>query len=149
PNRVPPHQDIELTDEREKCFRRVFPDADERRTVNTEFANFSNGREGFENLDTIVDRDKMDPKTWWLVHVLELHYFKRNKMTPYRAEALVYVHSNLRLLSRSTPQYHHEETKMWDVAGDEFGSLDDSGFLEVVDLSLDESGLEAGFLDVE
>jgi len=41
-------------------------------------------------------------------------------MTPHRAEALVYVHSNLRLLSRSTPQYHQEETKMWDAAGDEF-----------------------------
>jgi len=33
--------------------------------------------------------------------------------------------------------YHQEETKMWDVVGDEFGSLDDSGFLEVVSLSLD------------
>ncbi|XP_058729605.1 uncharacterized protein LOC131601743 [Vicia villosa] len=177
PNRVPPHQDIELTDEREKCFRRVFPDADERRTVNIEFANFSDGREGFGNLDAIVDRDKMDPKTWWLVHgarapllqkvALKLlaqpcsssccernwstysfiHSLKRNKMAPHRAEALVFVHSNLRLLSRNTPQYHQEETKMWDVAGDEFGSLDDSGFLEVANLSLDEPGLEAGFIN--
>jgi len=35
-------------------------------------------------------------------------------------------------------QYHQKETKMWDIARDEVGSLDDSGFLEVVDLSLNE-----------
>lgn len=51
-------------------------------------------------------------------------------------------------LSR-TPQYHQEETKMWNVIGDEFGSLDDSEFLEVADLSLDEPTLESGFLNVE
>ena len=54
------------------------------------------------------------------VHI-HLSILKRNKMTPHRAEALVYVHSNLRLLSRSTPQYHQEESKIWDVARDEFG----------------------------
>jgi len=42
-------------------------------------------------------------------------------IVPHRAEALVYLHGNLRLLSRSTPQYHQEETKMWDIIGDEFG----------------------------
>lgn len=58
-------------------------------------------------------------------------------MESHRAKALVYMYSNLLLLSRSTPQYHQEETKMWDVVGDEFGSLDESEFLKVVDLSLD------------
>jgi hypothetical protein len=37
---------------------------------------------------------------------------------------------------------------MWDVVGDEFGSLNDSGFLEVADLSLDEPGLDVGFHNV-
>jgi len=41
----------------------LFLDVDERRKVNVEFANFSKGREGFDNIDLIVDRDKMDPKT--------------------------------------------------------------------------------------
>ncbi|CAI8608098.1 unnamed protein product [Vicia faba] len=36
--------------------------------VNIEFANFSDVREGFDNIDAIVDRDKMDPKTQWLVY---------------------------------------------------------------------------------
>lgn len=177
PNRVPPHRDMELTTERLKCFKRFFNDAEERRIVNTEFANFSDGREGFDDTDSLTDRGKMDPKTWWLVHGAQapllqkvalkllaqpcssscsernwstysfIHSLKRNKMAPHRAEDLVYVHSNLRLLSRNSPQYHQEETKMWDVAGDEFGSLDDSGVLEVANLSLDEPDLEAVFFN--
>lgn len=38
---------------------------------------------------------------------------------------------------------------MWNVVGDKFESLNESGFLEVVDLSLDESDLEVDFLNVE
>ncbi|KAH1266386.1 hypothetical protein GmHk_01G001888 [Glycine max] len=167
-NRVPPHQDMELTRERLKCFKRFFLDVDVRRKVNIEFANFLDGREGFDDLDSLNDRGQMDPKAWWLVYDINapilqkialkllaqpcsssccernwstysfIHSLKRNKMTPHRAEDLVFVHSNLRLLSRNTPQYHQEETKMWDVAGDDFGSLDDCGILEIASLSLDE-----------
>ena len=35
-----------------------------------------------------------------------------------RAEDLVYVHSNLQLLSRRNEEYGHTVTKMWDIAGD-------------------------------
>ncbi|KAG4969437.1 hypothetical protein JHK85_035858 [Glycine max] len=166
-NRVPPHQDMELTRERLKCFKRFFLDVDVRRKVNIEFANFSDGREGFDDLDSLNDRGQMDPKAWWLVHGINapilqkialkllanwstysfIHSLKRNKMTPHRAEDLVFVHSNLRLLSRNTPQYHQEETKMWDVAGDDFGSLDDCGILEIASLSLDEPELEGVFFN--
>ncbi|KAG5051638.1 hypothetical protein JHK87_003836 [Glycine soja] len=48
---------------------------------------------------------------------------------------------------RNTPQYHQEETKMWDVAGDDFGSLDDCGILEIASLSLDEPELEGVFFN--
>ncbi|KAL5172115.1 hypothetical protein HKD37_16G044935 [Glycine soja] len=176
-NRVPPHQDLELTRERLKCFKRFFLDMDVRRKVNIEFANFSDGREGFDDLDSLNDRGQMDPKAWWLVHGINapilqkvalkllaqpcsssccernwstysfIHSLKRNKMAPHRAEELVFVHSNLRLLSRNTPQYHQEETKMWDVAGDDFGSLNDCGILEIASLSLDEPELESVFFN--
>ena len=168
---------MELTRERLKCFKRFFLDVDVRRKVNIEFANFSDGREGFDDLDSLNDRGQMDPKAWWLVHGINapilqkvalkllaqpcsssccernwstysfIHSLKRNKMTPHRAEDLVFVHSNLRLLSRNTPQYHQEETKMWDVAGDDFGSLDDCGILEIASLSLDEPELEGVFFN--
>ncbi|KAL5137161.1 hypothetical protein HKD37_10G027571 [Glycine soja] len=176
-NRVPPHQDMELTRERLKCFKRFFLDVDVRRKMNIEFTNFSDGREGFDDLDSLNDRGQMDPKAWWLIHGINapilqkialkllaqpcsssccernwstysfIHSLKRNKMAPHRVEDLVFVHSNLRLLSRNTPQYHQEETKMWDVAGDDFGSLDDCGILEIVSLSLDEPELEGVFFN--
>ncbi|KAH1133249.1 hypothetical protein GYH30_011898 [Glycine max] len=176
-NRVPPHQDLELTRERLKCFKRFFLDADVRRKVNIEFAYFSDGRKGFDDLDSLNDRGQMDPKVWWLVHgvnapILQkvalkllaqpcsssccernwstysfIYSLKRNKMAPHRIENLVFVHSNLQLLSMNTPQYHQEETKMWDVAGDNFGSLDDCGILEIASLSLDEPELEGAFFN--
>jgi len=108
----------------------------------------------------------MDAKSWWIVHgthaptlqkiALKLlgqpcsssccernwstysfiHSLKRNKMTPKRAEDLVFIHSNLRLLSRNSSKYKEEETKLWDIAGDDF-SLDENGILEIANLSLD------------
>lgn len=67
-----------------------------------------------------------------------VHSVRRNKMTPQRAEDLVYIHSNLRLLSRKFPQYKVGETKMWDIGGDTFDSLEDVEVLEIASLSLDE-----------
>ncbi|KAH1249649.1 hypothetical protein GmHk_05G012961 [Glycine max] len=113
PLRVPLHQDVELTDERKKCFRIYFDDMD--------FANFSGGREGFHDADSLRDRGELDSKSWWLVHgaheptlqkiVLKLlgqpsssscyernwrtynliYSLKINKMSPKREEDLVYV----------------------------------------------------------
>ncbi|KAF7823848.1 uncharacterized protein G2W53_021992 [Senna tora] len=173
PRRVPPHQDSEVTVERIKCLKRYFPNSDDRRKVNIEFANFSYGREGFQDIDCINDKSVMDAKTWWLVHgvnapILQkialkllgqpssssccernwstysfIHSVRRNKMKPKRAEDLVYVHTNLRLLSRKSPQYKTGESSMWDIAGDEFSPIDDEhGILEVANLSLDEPELE-------
>ena len=67
-------------------------------------------------------------------------------MTPKRAEDLVYVHSNLRLLSINSSKYKEEETKLWDIAGDEL-SLNDNGILEIASLSLDELELEGVFFN--
>ncbi|KAH6778054.1 hypothetical protein C2S52_006436 [Perilla frutescens var. hirtella] len=66
-------------------------------------------------------------------------------MTPKRAEDLVFIHSNLRLLSRKTPEYYKGDSKMWDIGGDNFGTLDDVGDLEIAQLSLDEPELESIF----
>ncbi|KAG5017061.1 hypothetical protein JHK82_022706 [Glycine max] len=55
--------------------------------------------------------------------------------------------SNLHLLYRNSPQYNQGKTKMWDIAEDEFGPLDDNGTLEVAQLSLDEPELEVVFFN--
>lgn len=163
---------MEIARERKTCLQRFFPNAEERRMVNIEFGKFSSGVDEFNDFDSLRDRGIMDPKLWWVVHgdvapklqklALKLlgqpcsssccernwstysfiNSVKRNKMTPQRAEDLVFVHSNLRLLSRRSPNYHEGENKMWDVGGDAFDSLDGVGVLEIADLSLDEPDLE-------
>ena len=67
-------------------------------------------------------------------------------MAPARAEDLVYVHSNLRLLSRRNEEYVNIATKMWDIAGNSWNESDiheGAGILENVALTLDEPELEA------
>ncbi|XP_050209053.1 uncharacterized protein LOC126659729 [Mercurialis annua] len=51
--RVAPHNDLEISNERKQCFRRFFPNADDRRKVQIEFAKFSSLREEFGDFDSI------------------------------------------------------------------------------------------------
>ena len=63
-----------------------------------------------------------------------------------RAEDLVYVHSNLQLLSRRNVEYVNTTTKMWDIAGDSWNESDIhgvAGILENAAFTLDEPKLEA------
>ena len=80
-----------------------------------------------------------------------IHSMKRNKLKPQRVEDLVFVHNNLRFLSRRSPNYNEGESKMWDVEGDGFDSMDikNVGLLKIADLSLDEPELEAILFDLE
>ncbi|PRQ18378.1 putative HAT dimerization domain, ribonuclease H-like domain-containing protein [Rosa chinensis] len=179
PNRLPPHQDSEISKERKECLKKYYANEEERRSVNEEFASFSACLDEFASSDSINDRGKMPPMKWWVVHgsstpnlqrlALKLlgqpcsssccernwstykfiHSLRRNRITPQRAEDLVFVHNNLRLLSRRTPQYKCGE--MWDIGGDDFDSMDtvNGGILEVANLSLDEPELEGVIFDDE
>ena len=155
-----------------KCFRRLFPDSDDFDKVYDEYAQFSLMTGPFDDLMSLTKRYSSDPRNWWanfgaetpLLQSLALkllgqpasssccernwstyafiHLLRRNKLNPSRAEDLVYIHNNLRLLSRNSEQYETEKNKMWDVGGDNFDSLGDVGFLEFADLSLDEPEME-------
>ena len=137
--------------------------------------------EDFSSSDSINDRWYMSPIKWWVVQgtstpmlqsiALKLlgqpcsfsccernwstynfiHSMKRNKLTLQRAEDLVYVHNNLRFLSRRSPNYNEGKSKMWDIGGDGFDSMDieNAGILEIADLSLDEPELEVILFDSE
>ncbi|XP_010693420.2 uncharacterized protein LOC104906377 [Beta vulgaris subsp. vulgaris] len=179
PNRVPPHRDTEISEGRVSCFRRLFPDnADFARAMDeyTMFSYKSGVYRGGENLYT---RGTMDPMSWWvnfgsstsLLQALAfrylgqptsssccernwsiysfIHSLRRNRLNPKRAENLVKIHTNLRLLSRNTNEYTAGKTKLWDVGGDQFDVMDDgndeNAFLEFADLSLDEPDLESVF----
>jgi len=56
-------------------------------------------------------------------------------------EDLIYIHSNLRLLWRNSSKYKEDETKLWNIIGDDF-SLDDNEIIVISSLSLDEPKLE-------
>ncbi|KAL0447569.1 UNVERIFIED_CONTAM: hypothetical protein Slati_1884800 [Sesamum latifolium] len=70
-----------------------------------------------------------------------------NQITLRRAQDLVFVHNNLRLLIRRTPQYMQGDTNMWDAVGDAFETIEDVGILEIANLSLDEPELEFVLFD--
>ncbi|XP_057989097.1 uncharacterized protein LOC110643499 [Hevea brasiliensis] len=175
--RVPPHMDGEVSTERIKCFRRIFSNEDERIRANDEIANFSLKSGPFADPDSIESMYVTNPRKWWacfgsnapLLQRLAfkvlgqptssscckikwsiysfIHSCRRNKLTLKRTEDLVFIHNNLRLLSRNSSQYYNEKTKLWDVGGDQFGSMEDVGVLEFANLSLDEQELESVLFD--
>ena len=178
PHHVAPHKDSLITQERKVCFSRYVANEDERRKVNIEFANFSMFMQEFGSGDAMNDRFLLEPLTWWVIQdsapTLQsltfkllgqpcsssccernwstytfINSLKRNKLLPQRAEDLVFVHTNLRLLSRRSLSYTKSNTLMWDVGGDDFDSLEDSnvGRLEIASLSLDEPQLEGELLN--
>ena len=67
-------------------------------------------------------------------------------MAPAHIEDLVYVHSNLWLLSRRNEKYVNTTTKMWDIVGDSWKESDihrGAWILENAAFTLDEPELEA------
>jgi hAT family C-terminal dimerisation region len=148
--------------------RKLFLNVREMRCVLEEFFRFSICGGGFDDSDSINDRGELEPINWWAIYggaapnlqVLALkfliqpsssscyernwktysliHDAKRNQMTPKRVEDLVFVHSNLRLLSRRSVEYYTGETQFWDVGGDAHEPFDGAEQLTVADLSLDE-----------
>ncbi|XP_050238985.1 uncharacterized protein LOC126688363 [Mercurialis annua] len=158
-NRTPPHMDAEVSVERVKGFKRLFSSEEDRTIAIDEFANFSLKSGPFGDPDSIGSRSNMEPIKLWASYgshapLLQRLAFKvlgqptssscsernwstysfihpviRNKLNPKRAEDLVFIHNNLRLLSRNSSVYNDEITKIWDVGGDEFGSMEDVGVL--------------------
>ena len=62
-------------------------------------------------------------------------------MAPARIEDLVYVYSNLRLLSKHNVDYVNTTTQIWDIVGDSWNESDiqgGAGILENAALTLDE-----------
>ncbi|XP_047309681.1 uncharacterized protein LOC124913102 [Impatiens glandulifera] len=176
PNRIPPHLDIKLSEERYKCLKRYFPSSEAITTVNIEFARFSGQMDIFGCPDSVEERGIMEPLMWWIVRgasapnlqkiALKLlcqpcsssccernwstysfiHSIQRNKILPKRAENLVFVHNNLSLLSRTYEHYKQGQSRLWNVGGDRFDPLDGAEEFEISSLSLDEPEFEAMFL---
>ncbi|KAL9681746.1 hypothetical protein QQ045_013534 [Rhodiola kirilowii] len=96
-----------------------------------------------------IDESETSTFMMWSIKYLWLVGPKRNKLNPTRAEDLVIIHNNLRLLSRKNSEYLDEKTKMWDVGGsdDVLGSLEETDIHRFVDLSLDDPEMESVFFE--
>ena len=153
-----------------KCMKRYFSSSEDRAKLNVEFTQFSTKTGDFDDYDSICERYSIDPISWWATYgtyalMLQKIAFKvlgqssfsscceRNWSTDSFINSIKrkndlqkriwFIHSNLCLLSKKTPEYSKGETKTWDIAGDAFDSLEDVGMLEVANLSLDNPKLEA------
>jgi hypothetical protein len=70
-----------------------------------------------------------------------LYSLKKSRLEQSRAETMVYVHTNLRLIYRQREEWLKGKTKMWDVFPDDMG-LDNSVELALANLDLNEPVLE-------
>ena len=139
-----PHKDKEVANGVKKTFQRLFP-ASQQTDVREEFACFAAGLEEFSDLSSLDERRTMNPIKWWTCHgengvylqslasrILSqvsssssaernwstygfIHFVKRNRLGSQKVEDLVYVHSNLRLVSRRGAEYVNGPHKDWDV----------------------------------
>ena len=173
---VASHKDAEIATERNKCLKMIFSNPDDRKNINMEFSWFL-GIKVYDD-DNMEDRWTYDPMLWWSTYrsslsVLQtltlkflgqpcssscaernwstysfIHCMRRNKITPKHAEDLVFVHSNLRFLSRKRPEYTTWESKKWDIGGDNwdkpFGGPE---LLEIAYLTLDEPKMETCIIE--
>ncbi|XLU95181.1 hypothetical protein S245_009533, partial [Arachis hypogaea] len=135
PTRIFSHQDIEITNERVKCLKSYFSDEKRRESKVKLLQPITLRLLGQQSSSSCCERN-------WSTYSF-IHSLKRNKLKPKRTEYLVFVHTNLCLLSRKIPQYNKGEITMWDIAGDAFSPIDkENDVLEVAHLSLNEPELE-------
>lgn len=150
---------------RKACIKRLFQDEEERKIATCEVAKFLGCSDDYNDHQSIQDRGEMGPRDWWATHgastpliqslALKLlgqpsssscseknwtrypfiHSLIKNKIPSEHAKDLIFVHTNLRLLSRRTPEYMYGESKMWNVSGNSFDLMDDFG-LEFANYSL-------------
>ncbi|CAL5412651.1 unnamed protein product [Camellia sinensis] len=69
-----------------------------------------------------------------------IHSIKRNRLASSRVEDLVFVHCNIRMLSRKKKEYKEGPSKYWDLCGDRFDI--DGPPIEFAELSINEPELE-------
>ena len=132
--------------------------------LKNQFTSFITGSGAYGNVNALSDRGTMASLQWWGYYGAEtpelqtlesrvlsqvcsslaakrnwstygfIHSVKRNRLQSTKAEDLMYIHSNLCLISRSKANYSEGPSKLWDV-NPEDADLDTPDCL-MADLSL-------------
>ncbi|GMJ08624.1 hypothetical protein like AT4G15020 [Hibiscus trionum] len=140
-----PNQDREIVAEVLKAFDRIGEDENEKAELRKQLAKFQNKQGMFGTTYARIDATTMSPISWWSTYGSEtpelaeiairvlsqhissssaervwspysyIHNIKRNRLNTKRADKLVFIHSNIRLLSRFTTSYKEGPCKKWDI----------------------------------
>uniref|UniRef100_A0A803LFV4 HAT C-terminal dimerisation domain-containing protein n=1 Tax=Chenopodium quinoa TaxID=63459 RepID=A0A803LFV4_CHEQI len=144
PRRAPKY-DREVVQGVIKAFDKIAEDEEERRVLRQQLATFQDKGGIFGTLSAKVDDVTMSPISWWstygaetpelveiVVKVLSqpitsssaervwstysyIHNIKRNTLNSLRADKLVFIHTNIRLISRFTASYKDGPYRKWDL----------------------------------
>ncbi|XP_026431245.1 uncharacterized protein LOC113328343 [Papaver somniferum] len=147
-NRKKPNYDKEVQDGYLAAIDKMFPISEEAAVIRHQISDFVSNGGSFACPQAIADRARMSAKQWWglygggapelcilAMRVLSqsvnstcaercwsiysyIHSVKRNKLGSDRAEKLVYVHYNQRLLARQRADYEIQY-RNWDVNPEE------------------------------
>ncbi|MCO5597254.1 hypothetical protein L7F22_051330 [Adiantum nelumboides] len=151
-----PYKDKEVMKGWRKTLDRVGRDEAEKTTLKAQLSDYINLQGEFEDTSAFGDMQKLSPIAWWqnygtgalelqrlAIRVLSqvssasacernwstygfIHSLKRNRLGHSKADDLIYVHSNLRLISQKKTSYLSGPCKAWDVLED--GSSWDASF---------------------
>ncbi|KAL9690375.1 hypothetical protein QQ045_010773 [Rhodiola kirilowii] len=167
-DRRAPNLDKEVVSGVLQAFEKIGEDESERRILRDQMAKFQGKEGIFGSNAAKEDAATMTPMSWWSTYGAEtselaeiaskvlsqpissssaeiiwstyshIHNIKRNHLNANRADKLVFIHSNIRLISRFTSNYKEGPIRKWDI-DPESSHLDDST-LRLIDLSLMEDG---------
>ncbi|XP_076925552.1 uncharacterized protein LOC143588436 [Bidens hawaiensis] len=140
-----PNKDLEVTNGVMDAFHKIAENEEERKVLTEQYATFCMKKGIFGRIPTQADAFTMDPIEWWtnygaqtpeLAEVAQrvlsqpissssakgnwstysyIHNVKRNRLNVKRADKLVFIHSNVRLLSRFSESYKSGPHKKWDI----------------------------------
>ncbi|KAL8156125.1 hypothetical protein AgCh_001281 [Apium graveolens] len=140
-----PNCDREVVQGVLKAFDKIGEDEEERRVLRHQLASFQGKEGMFRSLAAKIDAVTMSPISWWSTYGAEtpqlseiaikilsqpissssaervwstysyIHNIKRNRLNSVRADKLVYIHTNIRLISRFTSSYKEGPYRKWDI----------------------------------
>lgn len=140
-----PYKDKDVMKGWRKTLDRVGKDEDEKTEYKAQLSQYIGLQGDFAESSALADMQKLSPIAWWenygtgtpmlqrlAIRVLSqvssasacernwstygfIHSMKRNRLGHTKADDLVFVHSNLRLISRKEPSYSSGPCQAWDV----------------------------------
>ncbi|KAK9666570.1 hypothetical protein RND81_14G194700 [Saponaria officinalis] len=140
-----PNADCEVVNGVLKAFDKIGEDENEKTVLRQQLSAFQAKEGIFGSREVMVDAVIMNPISWWSTYGSEtpelaeiagrvlaqpinsssaervwttysyIHNTKRNRLNGARADKLVFIHSNIRLISRLTATYKEGPSKKWDI----------------------------------